>query len=410
MMRMARNCWLSGIAVLIAGVMAWPGNAEEHVDFLQGVPKPKPVSPASTETIDGSVTRGVDFLVKKQNKNGSWGSATRTKSLNIYAPVPGGHDAFRAATTSLCVSALIQSRDDRPAVKDAIERGEVWLISQLGRVRRANQDAIYNVWAHAFGIEAMVDLMAYGPENPKRNEELAAVIRQQVDLLDRYESVDGGWGYYDFRYHGKQPTSSPTSFTTATGLIALIRAEDVGVTVPKPLIKRAADCIRAQQKPDFSYFYSYRGPTKGQPMRSINRPGGSLGRSQACNLALRMSGDGRITDEVCNVWLDRLIARNGWLDIGRKRPIPHESHFLVAGYFYYYGHWYAARTFPILPDADRPRHQAQMSRLIVDLQETDGSWWDYALYDYHQSYGTAMAIMTLKYCLADADSAATAAK
>ena len=74
-------------------------------------------------------------------------------------------------------------------------------------------------------------------------------------------------------------------------------------------------------------------------MRGINLPGGSLGRSQACNIALRMWGDKKITDKVMDTWLDRLWARNGWLSIGRKRPIPHESWFRVAGYFYYYGHF-----------------------------------------------------------------------
>ena len=43
------------------------------------------------------------------------------------------------------------------------------------------------------------------------------------------------------------------------------------------------------------------------------------------------------------VWLDRLFARNLWLDMARKRPIPHESHFQVAAYFFYYGHYYAAQ-------------------------------------------------------------------
>ena len=39
-----------------------------------------------------------------------------------------------------------------------------------------------------------------------------------------------------------------------------------------------------------------------------------------------------------------------------------------------------------------------MARLMVDLQEKDGSWWDYPLYDYHQPYGTSMAVMILKEC------------
>ena len=34
----------------------------------------------------------------------------------------------------------------------------------------------------------------------------------------------------------------------------------------------------------------------------------------------------------------------------------------------------------------------------MGLQEKDGSWWDFPLYDYHQQYGTAMAIMSLHRC------------
>ena len=35
----------------------------------------------------------------------------------------------------------------------------------------------------------------------------------------------------------------------------------------------------------------------------------------------------------------------------------------------------------------------------IKLQEKDGSWWDFPFYDYHQQYGTAMALMTLQRCL-----------
>jgi hypothetical protein len=30
------------------------------------------------------------------------------------------------------------------------------------------------------------------------------------------------------------------------------------------------------------------------------------------------------------------------------------------------------------------------------LQEKDGSWWDFPMYDYHQQYGTSFALMALK--------------
>ena len=32
----------------------------------------------------------------------------------------------------------------------------------------------------------------------------------------------------------------------------------------------------------------------------------------------------------------------------------------------------------------------------MKLQEKDGDWWDFPLYDYHRQYGTAMAVMTLQ--------------
>jgi hypothetical protein len=97
-------------------------------------------------------------------------------------------------------------------------------------------------------------------------------------------------------------------------------------------------------------------------------------------------------------WLVRLRDRNGWLDIGRKRPVPHEAWFQVAGYFYYYGHYYAARCVSLLPDDEQPEYRKLVADLIVPKQEADGSWWDFPFYTYHQPYGTAFAVMTLARC------------
>jgi hypothetical protein len=70
----------------------------------------------------------------------------------------------------------------------------------------------------------------------------------------------------------------------------------------------------------------------------------------------------------------------------------------VAGYFYYYGHWYAAQCIEQLPDAERAYYKDRLAQIILPLQESDGCWWDYPFYNYHQQYGTAMAVMTLLGC------------
>jgi hypothetical protein len=101
---------------------------------------------------------------------------------------------------------------------------------------------------------------------------------------------------------------------------------------------------------------------------------------------------------VLDTWLDRLWARNGWLDIGRKRPIPHESWMQVAGYFFYYGHFYGALCIEELPREEARVHQDHLATILLALQEKNGSWWDFPFYNYHQQYGTAYALMSLARC------------
>ena len=73
------------------------------------IPRPKPVEAPSPGDVDASLRRGIDFLCADQNKNGSWGGPQQTKGLNIFAPVPGAHHAFRAAVTAMAISALSQT-------------------------------------------------------------------------------------------------------------------------------------------------------------------------------------------------------------------------------------------------------------------------------------------------------------
>lgn len=351
----------------------------------------------SLEEVRASINRGVKFVLSVQNKNGSWGSPTQTKGLNIYAPVPGAHHAFRAATTSLCIAALLETASHNDEALAAVERGEIWLYTHLKNLRRATGDALYNVWGHAYSIQALAHLWKHHPDGDSRRAQIESLIQKQFEMLTRYESVDGGWGYYDFRYQARKPTSSSISFVNGAVLVALAEAKQIGLVPPQRIVERAIAAMNRQKKKDFSYLYGEY--LKARPMRGINRPGGSLGRTQCCNVALKLWGDESVTDNVIKNWLYRLYVRNGWLDIGRKRPVPHESWMQVAGYFYYFGHYYAALNLDHLRPEDRPPYQAMLARLMLDRQEKNGSWWDYPLYNYHQQYGTAFALMTMQRCL-----------
>ena len=353
---------------------------------------------ALANTSQSAIDKGCDFLLKNQNPNGSWGSATKTKGLNIYAPIPGSHRAFRMAVSALSISALLKTKSTSEQFKACLSKGTNFLLQELPNLRRATPMAIYNVWSHAFGIQALC-LHYSKTQDQETKQQISGIIQEQVNMLEKYESIDGGWGYYDFRAQTKKPSGSSISFVNATALVALKDAEKVGVNVPSKLVARALSAIHRQKLPDHSYLYGEY--LKYRPRRGINRPAGSLGRSHACNYALQIWGDPSINDQIHLLCLDRLFARNGWLDVARKRPIPHESWFAVAGYFFYYGHLYASHCITTLPTKEKQKYQIKMAEILLPLQEKDGSWWDFPLYNYHKPYGTAMAILSLNSCLPD---------
>lgn len=385
---------LFGIALAV--ILSLDGTASELRNSSERPPKPAPAEPVSLPEIESSIRRGIDFMLACQNEDGSFGNHFRTKDLNIYAPVPGGLLAFQSATTALGICALIELGDQRSEVLRSLERAENWLFEKLPKVRRATPDAIYNVWSHAYGIKALVRMYQRRSDDEPRRERIRSLLQQQVEWLKRYELVDGGWGYLDFNLGSQRPAGDSSSFTTGTVLVALWEAKQMGVEVPEPLIRRATASIVRQRKVDFSYLYGEY--LKWQPMSGINRAAGSLGRSQVCNLALRLWGDKQVTDEILCDWLNRLIARNLWLDLARKRPIPHESFFQVSGYFFFYGHYYAALCMELLPPEEQCFYQNHLAKILLRLQEKDGSWWDYPLYNYHQPYGTSYALMVLHRC------------
>ncbi len=357
--------------------------------------RPNPVSPLPASELNAAIERGAGYLCRTQNRDGSWGSPRWTGGVD-RDPVPGAFLSFGTATTAVCLEALL-AVPDSPPITNAQARAEAFLLANLPRLRRADPYNLPNVWGHAYGIQVLAVLARREPAGSARRCRLEQYIREQIKALEHFETVSGGWFYYASGL--QRPLAPSASFVNAAVLVALDRARPLGITMNERILTRAVRATADQRKPNSSYLYSLSSPLdKAAAKAPINRPAGSLGRSQACNLALRLWGDKRITDAVLKEWLDRLITRNGWLDMGRKRPIPHESFAQVAGYFFYFGHYYAALCIGQLPEADRPPYQDQLGRILVRIQESDGSWFDYPLYSYHKPYGTAFALLALECC------------
>ena len=384
------------IALLVASGIA---SAEQKdtpvVDSRVLIPKEH----ATLAAVDAAITKGVDFLVRKQNPDGSFGGPQRTKGLNIYAPLPGAHDGYLIGTSGLAISGLVDAHDPRPEVQAALAKAEKWAFTKFPELRRADMTTTYNVWGHAYGLRALSRLYQSAAGDAPRQAALKALAQQQADLANRYEYVDGGWGYLHLfeEMRTQKPSGITTSFTSASVLLAMHEArETMGITLDPKVVESSLASIRRQQFPDFTYAYSH--SHRMVPQNEINRRNGSLGRSQACNASLRAFGDPKLTDKVLTTWADNFIEFEHWLDYGRKKPVPHESTFKIAGYFYYYGIYYFTVSARYLPKEKQRALAPALARIILTRQEKDGSWWDYPLYDYGQAYGTGYALLALEWC------------
>jgi hypothetical protein len=337
-------------------------------------------------TLAQAVADGVAFLVESQNPDGSWGTGTETRGTEIYSFVPGSHDAFRVGTTALCVMALREAGE-----RTAHDRGLEYLVRH-GQARRDQADMMYNVWAHTYLIQALAMEMRYYKDDPRIRDTLL----WHLERLARYETYIGGWNYYDFDAKTQQPSMGPTSFGTAAGLVALKEARISGIDVPQKMIDRAIRRVEEMRLPDGAYLYA--ADMKYLPRHRANRMRGSIGRTQACNFALWLWDSPRMNEKVVYADLDQFFAEHNFIAMGRKRIWPHESWYATAPYYYYFGHYYAARLLEKLGTSGKEKYGERLAQQITPFQEPDGSWFDYAMWDYHKPYGTAFALMTLLRC------------
>ena len=343
--------------------------------------------PVRARPIDQAIREGIAFLVRDQNDDGSWGTGLQTRGTELYSSVPGSHDAFRIGTTALCVMALREIGTE-PA---AHAKGVAYLIAH-GDARRDTGDLLYNTWANLYALDALALELKDDPNNPS----LRAAAIAQEKRLELYETYVGGWNYYDFDEQTAQPSMAATSFQTAAGLVALRDARAVGIEVPQGLIDRAVRRVEECRMPDGSYLYG--ADYRYIPRLPANRMNGSIGRQQSNNFALWISGSKRVGKSQCVEGLKTFFANHAWIEMGRKRPFPHEAWYQTSGYYYYFAHYYAARIIEQLDGEAQRQAALELQKFVLPFQESDGSWWDYAMWDYHKPYGTAFAVMTLLRC------------
>jgi hypothetical protein len=352
------------------------------------------------ENLKTGLDRGTQYLIDAQNKDGSWGSFEFPYEIISLGTI-SSYDAFRNATTALCCMALM----DLPiapvgqagvngydaARRTALNKGIRFLMAQPPECR-ATADILYHVWALAYVPQCFSRAIRYESlDIPK--EELIVSARKWLRMLHRIQATDGGWGYYDFGYGYRKPAGNySTSFTTGAVLCALWDAEKSGLEVDPSVRKAGLKCLKRLRTPEKSYAYGTY--CQLNPEWSPNRFKGALGRVQPCNLMLFRHRD-EVTISDLKLGLDRFFNEHHFIEMGKYRPTPHESWYATSGYYFFFGHFYASSVISELPVKEQRPYWNALVKTVLTCQESDGSWWDYPLYNYYKAYGTAYALLSL---------------
>jgi len=349
--------------------------------------------PVGADEARTALNRALTWIVGKQNPDGSWGTDT-VESLYELNYSPASFSAWKLAGGAISTLALLGA-EETPERRKALDRA-VEFVLQVERPRRGNDWDIDNNWA-ALYVTVLLEKVARDPRyqgEPWKTRIAARGAEYLQHLADQQDPL-GGWGYYEGPVVSRRPTWS-TSFSTACVVPALLGAKELGWPVDEKMLARAIEYVRRCALPNGAYEYDLSPIPSITGGESINDVKGSLGRIQVCNWARYRAQDPRVTEDKLRQGLEQFFAHHHFLDVARMRPIPHEAYYANAGYFYFFGHYYAAMVIESLPEAEREAWHARLRAEIVKAQGAEGHFVDFIGSFYSYTYATGFAALALQ--------------
>jgi squalene-hopene/tetraprenyl-beta-curcumene cyclase len=184
-----------------------------------------------TDTYDGAIARGREWIEGMQSRNGGWGAFDVDNDFQYLNNIPfADHGALldppTEDVTGRCLSMLTQLGEKQGSV--AIDQAIAYLrrtqLAEGSWYGRWGMNFIYGTWSVLCALNAA----GVDPDDP--------MIRKAVDWLKSIQNPDGGWGEdgtsYKLDYDGWEPAPS-TSSQTAWALIGLMAVGESGDAVDR---------------------------------------------------------------------------------------------------------------------------------------------------------------------------------
>jgi hypothetical protein len=380
----ARDTWRAAIEAAPEHPLAWKAAAEREGfgPFVRGfethreLPAAAQVAgrqsvgsaaPADCYPVQAIWERSTQFLLSMQRADGVWVDSDYDF---------GGSDSLPnvyVAVTSLVGLALLQARDRLPEraaeIDIALDRAAAF-VRDPNSINPIDRDEI--LWAHAYRLRFLT-------ERFRRGQEDLDTINVAVQALESVQGTRGSW-YHEYS----------NSFVTATALVALARATEVGASVDRSVVERGLQSLLRDRFSNGAFPYSNGRGNRDNRQIEGDIPA-SAGRMPICELALwlwQQSDDQRLQFAV-----EQSLKHHDKLRVAYKYD-NHTSTLSYGGFFFWYDMESRAEAIEHLVDADwRQSASAQHERLVLGLPEVDGCFVD--SHELGRCYGTAMGLLSL---------------
>ncbi len=321
------------------------------------------VVPRKVKDVDFAVKRSVAFLLRTQRKNGSWNDSNydfggKDSLPNVYM-----------AGTAIAAMALLAWKDTDPkGVQAALDRAWPYLADEKNM---ATDDTDEVIWGYAYRLQYFSRLAAADKE--KKDASLKK-IAEIVDLVAKLQKKSGIWQHeYD------------APFTTATVLLALWESKQAGAAVPDEVVRKGADALSQCRDGKGIISYDYRSRSRGSPIQQ------AAGRMPSCELALMLNG--KANEASVRAAIEAAFEHHALIERIRKYD-DHSDQWANGGFFFWYDMVGRAEAIRRLKDSAKMLEKQR--ELTMALTEMDGCFID--SHELGKSYGTAMALITLKLC------------